>query len=35
MTTEILHHNAQNLSDRFAFGFTKLLRFVADTFFSI
>ncbi|MGB5108529.1 MAG: alternative oxidase [Formosimonas sp.] len=34
MTTEILHHNAQNLSDRFAFGFTKLLRFVADTFFA-
>lgn len=34
MTTEILHHNAQNLSDRFAFGFTKLLRFIADTFFA-
>lgn len=28
------HHEPQNLSDRFALGFVKLLRFAADTFFA-
>ncbi|MCH7888285.1 MAG: oxidase, partial [Proteobacteria bacterium] len=28
------HHEPQNLSDRFALGCVKLLRFVADTFFA-
>ena len=28
------HHEPQNLSDRFAFGFVKMLRFFADTFFA-
>ncbi len=28
------HHQPQNLSDRFALGFVKLLRFFADTFFA-
>ena len=27
------HHTPENISDRIAFGFTKFLRFVADTFF--
>ena len=27
------HHKPENLSDRIALGFTKLLRFLADTFF--
>lgn len=27
------HHKPENLSDRIALGFTKLLRFIADTFF--
>ena len=27
------HHKPENISDRIAFGFTKFLRFVADTFF--
>ena len=27
------HHKPQDLSDRIAFGFTKFLRFLADTFF--
>jgi ubiquinol oxidase len=29
-----VHHKPVNLSDRFALGFTKLLRFCADTFFA-
>ena len=29
-----VHHNPNGLSDRFALGFTKLLRFCADTFFA-
>jgi len=29
-----IHHQAQGFSDRFALGFTKLLRFSADTFFA-
>ena len=29
-----VHHAPKGLSDRFAFGFTKLLRFCADTFFA-
>ena len=29
-----VHHKAKGLSDRVAFGFTKTLRFVADTFFA-
>jgi ubiquinol oxidase len=29
-----LHHQARGFSDRFALGFTKLLRFSADTFFA-
>ena len=29
-----LHHQPRNLSDRFALGFVKMLRFVADTFFA-
>ncbi|HYD88241.1 MAG TPA: alternative oxidase [Vitreimonas sp.] len=29
-----VHHEAHGLSDRFALGFTKLLRFCADTFFA-
>ena len=29
-----VHHQPVNLSDRFALGFTKLLRFCADTFFA-
>ena len=29
-----VHHQPQGLSDRVAFGFTKLLRFCADTFFA-
>jgi len=28
-----IHHKPENLSDRIALGFTKLLRFIADTFF--
>ena len=28
-----VHHNPENFSDRIALGFTKLLRFIADTFF--
>ena len=28
------HHQPQNLSDRIALGFVKVLRFVADTFFA-
>ena len=28
------HHQPRNLSDRFALGFVKLLRFLADTFFA-
>ena len=28
------HHRPQNLSDRLALGFVKLLRFIADTFFA-
>ena len=27
------HYKVKNLSDRVAFGFTKILRFLADTFF--
>jgi len=30
----VIHHQAQGYSDRFALGFTKLLRFSADTFFA-
>ena len=30
----VTHHAPQDFSDRFAFGFTKLLRFCADTFFA-
>ncbi len=30
----IVHHKPVGLSDRFALGFTKLLRFAADTFFA-
>lgn len=30
----IVHHAPENFSDRFALGFTKLLRFTADTFFA-
>ena len=29
-----VHHRPKGLSDRVAFGFTKLLRFCADTFFA-
>lgn len=29
-----VHHQPKGFSDRFAFGFTKLLRFCADTFFA-
>ena len=29
-----IHHQPKGLSDRVAFGFTKLLRFCADTFFA-
>lgn len=29
-----VHHRPRGLSDRFAYGFTKLLRFCADTFFA-
>ena len=29
-----VHHDPRDLRDRFAFGFTKLLRFCADTFFA-
>jgi len=29
-----VHHRPRDLSDRFAHGFTKLLRFCADTFFA-
>lgn len=29
-----VHHKARGLSDRLAFGFTKVLRFCADTFFA-
>jgi ubiquinol oxidase len=38
MTTPVVdlsvHHRPKGFSDRFAFGFTKLLRFCADTFFA-
>ena len=38
MTTPLVdlavHHQPQGMSDRFALGFTKLLRFCADTFFA-
>lgn len=30
----VVHHQARGFSDRFALGFTKLLRFSADTFFA-
>ena len=30
----VLHHEPEGFSDRFALGFTKLLRFSADTFFA-
>jgi ubiquinol oxidase len=30
----VVHYNPQGFSDRFALGFTKLLRFSADTFFA-
>ena len=30
----LIHHNPSGFSDRFAIGFTKLLRFCADTFFA-
>ena len=30
----VTHHAPRDFSDRFAFGFTKLLRFCADTFFA-
>jgi ubiquinol oxidase len=33
MYTSEHHHKVKNLSDRVAFGFTKILRFLADTFF--
>jgi ubiquinol oxidase len=29
-----VHHRPRGLSDRFAYGFTKALRFIADTFFA-
>ena len=29
-----IHHQPDGFSDRFALGFTKLLRFSADTFFA-
>ena len=29
-----VHHQPKNLSDRVAYGFTKLLRWTADTFFA-
>jgi ubiquinol oxidase len=29
-----VHHEPENLSDRFAYGFVKVLRFFADTFFA-
>jgi ubiquinol oxidase len=29
-----VHHESAGFSDRFALGFTKLLRFTADTFFA-
>lgn len=29
----VIHHQPQGFSDRFALGFTKLLRYSADTFF--
>lgn len=29
-----VHHEPRGFSDRFAYGFTKMLRFVADTFFA-
>ncbi len=34
MTTENLHRPAQDFSDHLAFGFVKVLRFAADTFFA-
>lgn len=33
-TEPVVHHRPEGLSDRIAFGFTKFLRFCADTFFS-
>ena len=33
MENLIRHHKPQNFSDRVALGFTKFLRFLADTFF--
>jgi len=33
-TEPLVHHRPDGLSDRFALGFTKLLRFSADTFFA-
>jgi len=33
MNSQETHYLAKNLSDRIALGFTKLLRFIADTFF--
>jgi ubiquinol oxidase len=33
-TQPAIHHEPQGFSDRFALGFTKLLRFCADTFFA-
>lgn len=34
MINKMTHHKAQNISDYFALGCTKLLRFFADTFFA-
>ena len=33
MTNLKIHHKPENVSDRIALGFTKLLRLIADTFF--
>jgi ubiquinol oxidase len=33
-TEPVIHHEPRGFSDRFALGFTKLLRFSADTFFA-
>ena len=33
MDTSEHHYKVKNFSDRVAFGFTKILRFLADTFF--
>lgn len=34
MMPESVHHKAKGVSDRLALGFTKVLRFCADTFFA-